>query len=151
VCGAVQVELEFLPWLTQQALTHLEQEAVARAVLQQLVADAVAQQVGYCSTHKPSCAMNVCTQPTVLCHSTLQSESAHPPSTDSIQELPRAHVVSASVHHCQPPPAGTARHMLKLGTAWAAVVCKGFPFCGTSNNAINMIVLVPHSVAVLWT
>lgn len=39
-----EVELEFLPWLTQQALTHLEQEAVARAVLQQLVADAVAQQ-----------------------------------------------------------------------------------------------------------
>lgn len=49
----MQVELEFLPWLTQQALTHLEQEAVARAVLQQLVADAVAQQVGYCSPHKP--------------------------------------------------------------------------------------------------
>lgn len=42
----LQVEVEFLPWLTQQALVHIEQEALARAVLQQVVADAVAAQVG---------------------------------------------------------------------------------------------------------
>lgn len=42
----LQVELEFLPWLMQQALAHVEQEALARAVLQQIVADAVAAQVG---------------------------------------------------------------------------------------------------------
>lgn len=40
----MQVELEFLPWLTQQAITHIQQEAVARAVLQQMVADAVQAQ-----------------------------------------------------------------------------------------------------------
>jgi hypothetical protein len=40
----VQVELEFLPWMTQQAMDHIQQEAVARAVLQQIVADAVTAQ-----------------------------------------------------------------------------------------------------------
>lgn len=44
-CVCAQVELEFLPWLTQQALVHVEQEAVARTVLQHLVAEAVVQQV----------------------------------------------------------------------------------------------------------
>jgi hypothetical protein len=41
------VELEFLPWLTQQAVSLLEQEAVAHAVVQRLIADAVAAQVGW--------------------------------------------------------------------------------------------------------
>jgi hypothetical protein len=43
---ALQVETEFLPWLTQQALACVEQEALAHAVLQCIVADAVVAQVG---------------------------------------------------------------------------------------------------------
>lgn len=34
--------MEFLPWLTQQAVTHLERGMLARAVVAQLIADAVA-------------------------------------------------------------------------------------------------------------
>lgn len=38
----LQVEAEFLPWLTQQAVSHIERGLLARAVVAQLVADAVA-------------------------------------------------------------------------------------------------------------
>eukprot|EP00878_Enallax_costatus_P029540 GHUV01032041.1.p3 GENE.GHUV01032041.1~~GHUV01032041.1.p3 ORF type:complete len:113 (-),score=35.84 GHUV01032041.1:116-454(-) len=38
----LQVEVEFLPWLTQQAVSHLEQGMLARTVVAQIVADAVA-------------------------------------------------------------------------------------------------------------
>jgi hypothetical protein len=53
----LQVESEFLPWLTQQALVHVEQEAMARAVLQQIVADAVAAQVGPAHTGAEAVAL----------------------------------------------------------------------------------------------
>jgi hypothetical protein len=53
----LQVEVEFLPWLTQQALVHIEQEALARAVLQQIVADAVAAQVGPCTQGPHACPL----------------------------------------------------------------------------------------------
>jgi hypothetical protein len=38
----VQVEAEFLPWLTQQAVVHVERGLLARSVVAALVADAVA-------------------------------------------------------------------------------------------------------------
>jgi hypothetical protein len=38
----LQVEAEFLPWLTQQAVVHVERGLLARSVVAALVADAVA-------------------------------------------------------------------------------------------------------------
>jgi hypothetical protein len=40
--GLLQVEAEFLPWLTQQAVAHVERGLLARSVVAALVADAVA-------------------------------------------------------------------------------------------------------------
>jgi hypothetical protein len=40
--NVLQVEAEFLPWLTQQAVVHVERGLLARSVVAALVADAVA-------------------------------------------------------------------------------------------------------------
>lgn len=66
-CGVMQVETEFLPWLTQQALAHVEQEALARAVLQRIVADAVTAQVMPAQNLSGACRRTLVTKHVMKC------------------------------------------------------------------------------------
>eukprot|EP00878_Enallax_costatus_P019311 GHUV01020372.1.p1 GENE.GHUV01020372.1~~GHUV01020372.1.p1 ORF type:complete len:389 (+),score=161.74 GHUV01020372.1:695-1861(+) len=110
-----EVEVEFLPWLTQQAVSHLEQGMLARTVVAQIVADAVALKQ---NREEEAIAMADAQAAAAEAYAAKEAEAAAIASAAELEEI-RAKATFI-LQHLQPPVSICQHDIRQLGQVWCA-------------------------------